>query len=205
MAADLLTPQPGKTAGQLIAGGADTAGVVRKTTALLGAFCLFLSTIEYMIPKPLPFMRIGIANLPLMLALDIFPFPAFAVLVGIKIVGQALITGTLFSYIFLFSFAGTALSALSMFALRRFLGPGRISFVGVGVVGALLSNISQLVLAWIFIFGESARYIAPPFLAAGVITGIALGFFCEHFTGISLWYKQRRIVRTSKTAGTDQE
>ncbi|MDR1230490.1 MAG: heptaprenyl diphosphate synthase, partial [Spirochaetaceae bacterium] len=39
----------------------DEAGI-RKTAALLGAFCLFLSSIEYMIPKPLPFMRLGIAN-----------------------------------------------------------------------------------------------------------------------------------------------
>jgi heptaprenyl diphosphate synthase len=167
-----LIPQPGK-----------------KTVALLGAFCLFLSTIEYMIPKPLPFMRLGIANLPLMLALDIFPFPLYMLLVAIKILGQALITGTLFSYIFLFSLAGTLMSALSMYALRRLLGQERISFVGIGTVGALLSNCVQLALAWIFLFGQSARYIAPPFLAMGVVTGAALGFFCEYFTARSQWYQ----------------
>ena len=51
---------------------------IRKTIAILGAFCLFLSAIEYMIPKPMPFMRIGLTNVPLLLALDIFPFPEFA-------------------------------------------------------------------------------------------------------------------------------
>ena len=163
----------------------------RKTLALLGAFCLFLSTVEYMIPKPLPFMRIGIANLPLMLALDIFPFPMFLVLVGIKILGQALITGTLFSYIFLFSLTGTVLSAVSMYALRRLLGPGRISFIGIGTAGAMVSNVSQLALAKFFLFGNIARYIAPPFLAAGLITGIALGAFCEAFTRRSQWYAVR--------------
>jgi heptaprenyl diphosphate synthase len=181
MTTEPLTPPPGE-AGRI----AD-----RRTVALLGAFCLFLSTIEYMIPKPLPFMRIGIANLPLMLALDIFPFPTFALLVGIKILGQALITGTLFSYIFLFSLAGTVLSALSMYGLRRFFGSRRISFVGVGTAGALISNLTQLVLAWIFIFGKSARYIAPPFLAMGLVTGIALGLFCEYFTARSQWYAAR--------------
>ena len=165
---------------------------VRKTIALLGAFCLFLSTVEYMIPKPLPFMRIGIANLPLMLALDIFPFPVFMVLVAIKVLGQALITGTLFSYIFLFSLAGTTLSAVSMYALRRLLGPGRITFVGVGTAGAMMSNISQMALAWFFIFRDSVRYIAPPFLGAGLITGIALGLFCEVFIRRSQWHKARR-------------
>jgi heptaprenyl diphosphate synthase len=148
-----------------------------------------------MIPKPLPFMRIGIANLPLMLALDIFPLPSFALLAGLKVIGQALITGTLFSYIFLFSLAGTAVSALGMFLLRRIFRPEQMSFIGIGIVGALLSNGIQLVLARVFVFGQSVRYIAPPFLAAGLITGAALGFFCEYFIRRSRWYAARRILR----------
>ena len=166
---------------------------VRKTIALLGAFCLFLSTIEYMIPKPMPFMRIGIANLPLMLALDIFPFHTFLVLVGIKVLGQALITGTLFSYVFLFSLAGTSLAAVTMYFLRRLFGPNRITFIGVGTAGAMMSNITQLALAWIFIFRQNVRYIAPPFLGAGVITGIVLGLFCELFIRRSQWHAERRV------------
>lgn len=169
----------------------DGKTVDRKTVALLGGFCLFLSAIEYMIPKPLPFMRLGLANLPLLLALDIFPFPAFALLAGIKILGQALITGTLFSYIFLFSCAGTVISAAVMFLLRRLLGPARISFVGVGAAGAMMSNITQLVLAWVFVFGRSVRYMAPPFLAMGLVSGVTLGLFCEYFTGRSRWYADR--------------
>jgi len=165
----------------------------RKRIALLGAFCLFLSTIEYMIPKPMPFMRIGIANLPLMLALDIFSFHAFLVLIAIKVLGQALITGTLFSYIFLFSLTGTFLSAMSMYILRRLLSSERISFIGIGITGAAVSNVTQLALAWIFIFGGSTRYIAPPFLTAGLVTGIALGVFCEVFTRRSMWYAARKI------------
>ncbi len=163
----------------------------RRTIALLGAFCLFLSTIEYMIPKPMPFMRLGIANLPLLIALDIFTFRAFLLLVIIKILGQALVTGTLFSYVFLFSLAGTAASALVMFGLRRGLGAGRISFIGVSAAGAVVSNLLQILLAWLFVFGPIVKYIIPPFLAAGIITGIALGVFCEYFTAKSLWYRTR--------------
>jgi heptaprenyl diphosphate synthase len=141
-----------------------------------------------MIPKPLPFMRIGIANLPLMLAINIFPFFTFMVLAGIKVAGQALITGTLFSFVFFFSMSGTFMSALSMYALRRLFGQ-RIGFVGIGTAGAMMSNITQLALAWVFIFRDNVRYIAPPFLAMGLITGIALGIFCVFFTRRSQWYK----------------
>ena len=188
MPADTLTAQPGNALGT----GNLRDPEVRKTLALLGAFCMFLSTIEFMIPKPMPFMRLGIANLPLMLALDILSFPKFLVLIGIKVLGQALITGTLFSYIFLFSLAGTALAGISMYALRRALG-GKVSFIGVGTLGAMMSNISQMALAWLFIFGNAVRFIAPPFFAAGLITGVALGIFCEIFARRSSWYAARRV------------
>jgi heptaprenyl diphosphate synthase len=169
----------------------------RKNTAILGALCLFLSAVEYMIPKPLPFLRIGLANLPLMLALDILPFPSFFILICIKVIGQALITGTLFSYIFLFSLAGTFLSALLMYVLR-FLFRDRITFAGIGVTGAFVSNISQLALAWLFIFRENVLYIAPPFLAAGLVTGITFGIFCEVFTGKSMWYQKNKGIHRWK-------
>lgn len=161
----------------------------RKNLALLGACCLFLSSVEYMIPKPLPFFRIGLANLPLMLALDIFPFGSYMILVCVKVLGQALITGTLFSYVFLFSLTGTFLSALLMFFLRRAFGREHITFVGIGTAGAVVSNISQLALAHVFIFRENALYIAPAFLAAGLVTGIVLGVFCEMFARRSQWYR----------------
>jgi heptaprenyl diphosphate synthase len=161
----------------------------KKNLALLGAMCLFLSAIEYMIPKPMPFMRIGLANLPLMLAVDILPFSSFLVLIGIKIFGQALVTGTLFSYILLFSIAGTFFSAMIMFTLRRMFGRNHITFVGIGTAGAMVSNTAQLALAHIFILKENVRYIAPPFLAAGLVTGIALGIFCEVFSRRSRYYQ----------------
>jgi heptaprenyl diphosphate synthase len=169
-----------------------SGGAYRKTAALLGAFCMFLSTIEYMIPKPLPFMRIGIANLPLILALDIFPLRPFLILTGIKIIGQALVTGSLFSYVFLFSLAGTTVSALSMYFLRRVFGKKLIGFTGLSVFGALLSNTAQLLLARFFVFGPGIRYAAPPFLAVGLVSGAALGIFCECFSVRSRWYAERR-------------
>jgi len=160
--------------------------------SLLGGFCLFLSTLEYLIPKPLPFLRIGLANVPIMLALDILSFKYFALLVMIKIFGQALVTGTLFSYIFLFSLIGTCSASFAMRFTRRFLGAKLISFIGISVIGAFLSNGSQLLLARFFIFGEAIYFLIPPFLGVGIITSVSLGIFCETFTNKSQWYKQTR-------------
>jgi heptaprenyl diphosphate synthase len=80
-----------------------------------------------------------------------------------------------------------------MYMLRRLLGSGRISFIGLGTTGAMVSNAAQLALARIFIFGNSVMYIAPPFMAAGLVTGTVLGAFCETFARRSQWYAKRKI------------
>jgi heptaprenyl diphosphate synthase len=185
--------------------------------ALLGALCLFLSALDHLIPKPLPFMRIGLANLPLLIALAIFSAKHFFLLALIKVLGQALITGTLFSYVALFSLTGTMLSAALMFVLYRWCTTGQsdpplpdptdlpdpapgppghrtntMSLIGIGIAGAFVSNAAQLALAWLIVFGEGVRYLAPPFLAAGIISGGALGFFAEAFSSQSEWLRMKR-------------
>lgn len=159
--------------------------------ARLGALCFFLSTIEYLIPKPLPFLRIGLANVPIMLAISILPFRGYAALVLVKLFGQALVGGTLFSWIFLFSLAGTLSSATAMYLLKKTLRT-HISFVGISVAGAFVSNAAQLFIAQQFIFGEGSRLVAPPFLLAGIISGTLLGLFANHIAANSLWYAQAK-------------
>mgnify|MGYP005846333697 FL=1 len=151
--------------------------------ALYGAFCLFLSTIEFLIPKPLPFLRLGLANLPILLALR-RESPRFILyLVGLKIFGQALVNGTLFSYIFVFSTLGSLSSGITM-TILSFLPASYLSLVGISVMGALSSNLVQVLLARYFLLGEGAWLIAPPFLALGIVTGILLGSIALSLSGL---------------------
>ena len=139
-------------------------------------------------------MRIGLANLPLLLALDLFTLKDFFLLALLKVLGQGIIGGTLFSWVFLFSLAGTFASAAVMYALRALLGKKHLGFAGLGCAGAMASNGVQLVLARFLVFGPAAlRYLAPPFLASGFVTGIALGLVCEYFCRHSQWYKTTEL------------
>lgn len=156
-------------------------------TALLGAFCFFLSAIEYMLPKPMPFMRLGIANLPILFAVDILPFGWFLTLAIVKVIGMSVISGSLFSFVALFSLSGTLAAALVMWGARR-LGGRLISQIGVSILGALASNAVQIVLARYIVFGQAAWLIAPVFLAMGLATGTALGVFAERFASRSVWF-----------------
>lgn len=172
-------------------------------TALLGAFCFFLSAIEYMLPKPMPFMRLGIANLPILLAVDLLPFPWFLTLAVVKVIGMSVISGSLFSFVALFSLAGTLTAALAMWASRK--SGGRfISQIGVSIIGALMSNAVQVILARYVVFGEAAWLIAPVFLAMGLATGTALGIFAEGFARRSRWYAcAAGFAWNGSTAGFD--
>jgi len=135
-------------------------------------------------------MRLGLANMPLLLALDIFSPYEFFLLALLKILGQGIIGGMIFSHVFLFSIAGTLSSALIMFGLRRLLGKNLLGFAGLGCAGAMASNCVQLLLSRYLIFGPALRYLTAPFLASGLVTGIGLGLVCEYFCRHSVWYSR---------------
>lgn len=167
--------------------------------ALLGAFSMFLSTIEYLFPRPIPFMRLGLANLPVILALEILPAPSYFLLVLMKVLGQALVNGTLASYVFLFSLSGSFASALIMWLCYKSLKP-RISFIGISVMGALTSNMAQIILSITFIFGSSAWRILPLFLGIGLASGVFIGIFAQRFSDKSKWWRRmREEVRMEET------
>jgi heptaprenyl diphosphate synthase len=144
--------------------------------------------IEYLIPKPLPFMRLGLANLPVLLSLVLCSPKETLLLVSLKVLGQGIVNGTLFSYILLFSAAGSVSSSAVMLAAYRMLKE-RVSMIGLCVLGALASNLSQILLARLMVFGKSAYLLGPPFLLLGTASAILLGYFATTFVERSKWLK----------------
>jgi heptaprenyl diphosphate synthase len=166
----------------------------------LAALCLFLSTIEYAIPKPLPILRLGLANLPVLLAVRRLRAPRVLLLIALKVLGQGFVSGTLFSYIFVFSAVGSFASGMAMLGCER-LFRRYISFVGLSLAGALTNNIAQIALSAFFLFGESTRYIAATLLITGTGTGFLLGLFAERFSALSRWYAALPDCRAARTEG----
>ena len=160
----------------------------KKLLPFLAALCLFLAAVEYAIPKPLPFLRLGLANLPVIVALFVLPTRDIYKLILLKIIGQALITGTLFSYIFLFSAAGSLASGLTMLGVHLWLKK-KVSCIGLSLAGAAANNIAQLVVARLILFGSATRYIAPILLISGAATGLVLGIFTQMFIEKSKWFR----------------
>ncbi|MBO7047322.1 MAG: Gx transporter family protein [Spirochaetia bacterium] len=160
----------------------------KKLLPFLAALCLFLAAVEYAIPKPLPFLRLGLANLPVIVAFFLLPSRDIYKLILLKIIGQALITGTLFSYIFAFSAAGSLASGLTMMGVHR-LFKNRISCIGLSLAGAAANNLAQLAVARLILFGSATKYIAPILLISGAVTGLLLGIFTQIFIEKSKWFR----------------
>ena len=140
------------------------------------ALCMFLSAVEYAVPKPLPFMRLGLANVPLMLAFGFMNFSSVLLLAALKVFVQGVISGTLLSYVFVMSFFGTFLSVIFSFAAYSlFFEKKMISFVGVCIFGALGNVLSQMFWCRIFFFGETARAVWAGIVVWGLAAGIMTG------------------------------
>jgi heptaprenyl diphosphate synthase len=71
--------------------------------------------------------------------------------------------------------------------LRAIAGPRLLSYVGLCVAGAVASNMAQVLLARFFVFGASARLMAPAFLGLALVSGLALGAFTQAFASSSAW------------------
>ena len=143
--------------------------------ALLVSVGLILYIFEAHVPQPLPWVRIGLANLATLLALVLWGFwEALAVLL-LRVLLGSMFTGTILSPVFPFALVGGLAGVLTMGAARRFLCPP-LSVVGVSILGALAHNISQLVLAHeLYIHRGELFLLLPPILLGALLTGCIIG------------------------------
>lgn len=157
--------------------------------SFFAALCMFLSAIEYAIPKPLPFLRLGLANLPVLLSLFVLKKRDTVLLIFLKVLAQGFISGTVFSYIFVFSAVGSFASGFTMLFVYSLLWKTKhISAVGLCLAGAIGNNLAQIAVAYLIIFGQNTKFIAPVLLGSGLVSGFILGVFTNLFMQNSKWF-----------------
>lgn len=141
-------------------------------TALLAAVALIFSYVEVLIPLPvgIPGVKLGIANLVVLIALYEYGMkPALAVNL-IRI----LVAGLLFTGLFgaVYSLAGAALSLLVMALLKR---TGLFSVVGVSMAGGVAHNLGQLLIAALVVENMKMFLYFPILVYTGIAAGIGMG------------------------------
>lgn len=136
---------------------------------------LLLFIFEAYLPRPVPWLKFGLANIATLIALYWLGWRAALIVSLFRIVIGSFFTGTLFTPGFFLSLSGGLLALLVMillFQLRIF------SLLTVSIAGALAHNGGQLWVAATLLFQNPVLwYLLPYLLLTGVITGVVTGVF----------------------------
>ena len=142
---------------------------------LLAGIAIGIYALETLIPKPLPWLRLGLSNAVVLCVIVIFGLK-YGLLVSIfRTTVGSLLTGMFLNPFFFFGLLGGVASACVMWGSYA-IGKKCFSLIGISIIGALTHNITQLLLAYImYIKRVEVFYLLPVFILLSVITGIITG------------------------------
>lgn len=142
--------------------------------AFFTAFAIMIYILESFIPKPMPFLKLGLANIVVLLLLGSgYPWSALIVTVSKTLLG-GLLSGTFLSPGTLLSLGGSLTAFLVMsVAIQEFFG---FSLIGVSICGAVAHNLGQLIVARMIVIKQDSIFCLTPFMIlVGIATGIMIG------------------------------
>lgn len=148
---------------------------MKNKVAVFGVFtslALILSYVELLIPINfgIPGMKLGLANL-LVVILLYKGCPRDALLLSvIRILLSGLIFGNMFSIFY--SLGGGLLSLAVMVFQKK---TGQFTVAGISIGGGASHNVGQLLVAMFVVQTYQVGYYLPVLLIAGVITGAVIG------------------------------
>ena len=141
-------------------------------TGMFVALAMIFSYVEVLIPINLgiPGMKLGLANLVVVVTLYVLGVKtAFAVSI-IRIILVSMTFGSLSAM--LYSMAGGLLSFAGMVLFKKIRA---LSVVGVSVIGGVLHNAGQVIVAMAVVENVMLVSYFPPLMIAGTITGALIG------------------------------
>lgn len=148
---------------------------MRTKVAYFGVFtalALIFSYVESLIPIHfgIPGVKLGLANLIIVIALYKMSTNEAYILSVVRIVLAGFMFGNLFAI--LYSLAGGMLSLTIMCILKK---TDKFSAYGVSMAGGVFHNVGQLLMAAIVLESVSVGYYFPVLLISGLATGFVIG------------------------------
>ena len=174
----------------------------RHQIARLAALTLVFSYAELLVPRVIPFFRLGLGNTALLMGLGL-SFPAFMLLSVIKSVAVSLMAGTLFSPFFLVSLAQSFVSALVMFGLGRVVRRhALLSLYGISVLGSAVSAGIQISLSSLYL-GQGTWSLLGPMLIFNTVSGVITAWLAGALNTV-VEYPRSGCIGTTAVAGESQ-
>lgn len=145
-------------------------------TGMFTALAFVFSYIESLLPINLgiPGVKLGLANLVVIVALYLTSIKAACILSLVRIVLMGFTFGNPASMIY--SLAGGALSLVVMVLAKKI---KFFSVTGVSVLGGVSHNIGQILIAIVVVETTSLLYYLPILILSGTIAGVLIGILAS--------------------------
>jgi heptaprenyl diphosphate synthase len=157
-----MTPSPARRSSTLL------------QLALLVAAGLVLFLFESFIPRPLPWLKPGLANIATLFALYTFGVRGALLVTLLRVILGSMVVGSFLNPAFLLSIGGGLCATLAMAAALRF--GETFSVLGVSAIGAFCHNAAQIFLAYFFIVRHTELFLLLPIvLLSSLFTGFVVG------------------------------
>lgn len=150
----------------------------KRKVAYFAGLSAFVGVFENFIPLPVPFLRIGLSNIPVCFSFTMFNFWECLFIVLFKVTFAHLFRGTLFSYPFLIGLCGNLFFLLIGYPFYHLL-KNYISFISLSIVGAFSHNVGQILAATLFIPPKPLLYFSVILISLGIILGFINGIICN--------------------------
>ncbi|WP_054696855.1 Gx transporter family protein [Syntrophomonas palmitatica] len=143
---------------------------------------ILISLLELIIPIPVPIpgVKLGLANIITIIAIAFLDFKDVLLIVFLRCVVVAVLSKGI--TVLPFSLTGGLLSAIAMWLLYK--KAWRLfSIKGISVVGAIVHNTAQLLVASVILGETVVFYYIPVLLISAVVTGLITGSISELTVG----------------------
>lgn len=154
--------------------------------AMLLAIAIVVNIVESFIPMFIPGVKLGLANVIILIMLYEFKAGEALLVDILRIVLVGLLRGTLLSPTFLMSLSGGMLSFVIMLLFSKI---KVFSIIGVSVLGAVFHSAGQILIAIILLDSSAVVYYLPFIALLSVITGILSGILAKVYLKRSITNK----------------
>ncbi|MDD5773721.1 MAG: Gx transporter family protein [bacterium] len=164
--------------------------------SLMVSLGIILQIIEAPLPRPLPWAKLGLANVITLISLLLFSLKEAVFISIIRIALVSILLGTIFNPGFFLSLSGGLMSTFIM-GLVLIIFPKRFSLIGVSLIGALVHNMTQLGVAYILFYNQlhiswnNVLYFLPLMLAWAIPTGFIVGYLTKLILPVILNTRKR--------------
>ena len=148
---------------------------IKKITflGLSAALALLLSYVEFLLPPlfaAVPGIKLGLPNIVIIFVLYQYGLGSAAAVSFVRLVISSMLFGNAMT--FAYSLAGAVLSLLAMALLKKI---DMFSTVGVSIVGGILHNLGQILVALILLDTPQIAYYMIVLTVTGTISGAFIG------------------------------